>query len=97
MQLAHNIEAHVPNVHSNATLYQRMEWITFQESTMSPQYHFPAYQDSLLKLILHRFASKSNKACKASFGQQLVTHDAKPLGGVVALEHGNHVLSYHGT
>ena len=62
MQLGHNIEDHVPNLHSNVTLYQRMkEWSNFQESTMSPQCHFPAYQDSLLKLILHRFAYKINK------------------------------------
>ena len=70
-----------------------MEVSTFQANTMYLQYDFLNCQDSLLKLILHKIVYKSSKYFKVYFEQHLVSHVIEILGGVVALEHGKHVLS----
>ena len=70
---------------------------TFQANTMSPRYYFLTCQGPLLKPILHKFVYKSSKSYKVSFEKHLLACVVELLGGVVALEHGNHVLAYHET
>ena len=48
-------------------------------------------------IFLHNSINKCNDAYKWFFGQNLEAYGVYLLGGVVALECGNQVLSYHET